>query len=239
MSDADSVPEATPFVAPSTGGGMFGWTVTSSVKPRYVLTGPDSPALSTLLMILVMTGARVEMKKPRSRYIVTGNTKTMENLVTLVAKEPGAAEAGFSLMLETEPPDVPQFQSEPIRSAGYRRVSEVQGTSAQVREYVARAIDYRLYPSLVGVGRFTVTGSTERQMRWAAEVVLRKPLDETMQLLGVTKGMVVREDRDGQVFAMDTLGRTTRTTVFRDDEGELASSITRDVDSVDDDGTQP
>lgn len=241
MSDADStvddVPEVTP--APTTARGLFGWTVTRADPPRYVLTGPDSPDLSTLLMILVMAGVRVDVKTPRARYIVTGSAKTLDNLAALVAAEPGAAAAGFSLSLETEPPAVPSLQSEPIRSAGYRRVSEVQGTAAHVREYVARAIDYRLYPSFVGAGRFTVTGSTERQMRWAAEVVVRKPLAETMQLLGVTSGMVAREDRDGQVFAMDTLGRTIRTTVVRDDEGDLVSSIARDVDTVDDDGTQP
>jgi hypothetical protein len=212
---------------------MFAWTVTRADPPRYVLTGPDSPNLSALLMILVMAGARIEMKSLRSRYVVTGSNKTMENLSALVAAEPGAAEAGFSLKLETEAPVVLSLKSEPIRSTGYRRVSEIQGHLGHVREFIARAIDYRLYPTFVGAGRFTVTGPTEQQMRWAADVVLRKPLADTMQALGVTADMVAREDRDGQPIVMTSIPRVSRTRIETDAAGNLTSSVTTDFEAGD------
>jgi hypothetical protein len=213
---------------------MFsGWTLNPPVPLRFVLSGPDSPELSTLLSIVVMAGARVQVKAPRGRYIVTGSIETLDNVAKLVADEPGAAEAGFTLERETDPPANAVLLSEPIRSAGYRRVSEVQGPFWQVREFVARAIDYRLIPAFKGAGRWTVTGPTERQMRWAADVVVQKPLPEVMKMLGVTAGMVTREDRDGQPVAVNSIPRVSRTRVQTDDDGNLTTSITSEFDAGD------
>lgn len=241
MTDAEGSPDDAPEVtpAPTTGRAMFAWTVTRADPPRYVLTAPDTPELSRLLMVLIMAGARVEMKSLRSRYVVTGSTKTMESLSALVAKEPGAAEAGFSLVPETEAPVVLSLKSEPIRTTGYRRVSEIQGHPWHVSEFIARAIDYRLYPTYVGAGRFTVTGPTERQMRWAANVVLKKPLADTMEALGVTADMVAREDRDGQLVVMTSIPRVSRTRVETDDSGNLTSSVTTDFEAGDEPPDEP
>ena len=211
---------------------MFsGFTVGTSTPPRWTLTGPDTPDLSTLLVVLLLAKASIEVRVPRSRYVVVGHAEAMKAMVDHVANEPGAREAGFVL----EPEDIPSkpwLQSTPIRSADYRRFTELQGHATEINHAIARAVDYKLVPSWAGAGRWTITGSTARQMAWIAAEVLHKPLDASMAALGVTSMMVAREDRDGQPVAMNTVGRVSRTEVTRDPEtGDLIRSVTVESDA--------
>lgn len=210
---------------------MFSWTITANAEVRHELRGPDTPELSTLLCACVAAGAAVRVRTPRARYVLTGPQKTLDRLVELVAAEPGASEAGFVLRREIEPPAGEVFlQSDPVRVHPYRRATVLQGAFSTTCEHVARAIDYRLIPTFLGSGRWSVTGLTSLQVRWISEVVLLKPMDETLKSLGLSSVAVAREDRDGTLMATNPAQTFVRTRVRLDEDGNLVGSETSEYD---------
>lgn len=213
----------------------FAFTVTRSVVPRYELRGPDTPELSVLLNVLLLAGLEIEVKAARRRYVLTGPIEMLQRMAQLVADTPNATEAGFVIEPETAPAEI-SIGSKPVRTSRYLRVTELQGADFYVTEAIARAVDYRLTPRHEGADRWTVTGPSEHQMRWAAEVVVKKPLAEVMKALGVTAAMVAREDRDGTPVAINALPRASTTTLVHGPDGELVKSMTTERDVPDDDG---
>jgi hypothetical protein len=222
MSDAAS-PAARPMFS--------GYTVTRSAGQRFTLQGPDSPDLDTLLCTLVLAGVHVLCKAPRSRYVLVAPIELLDRMAELVAAEPGAKEAGFVLEREVEPPitEAPTLRSEPVRSAPWRRVTEVQGAFSHVAGFVARAIDYGLTTRFEGAGRYSVTGPTARQVAWVSSI-RKKPRAQTMTDLAITEAMAAREDRDGVPMAVNAAPRRTVVTANRDRSGEIAGTISEASD---------
>lgn len=209
-----------------------GFTVTTYEEPRFVLLSPgDHAALDMLVAVALMAGYCVEAHKPGGRYILSDPTggKLRESLATFadrVTALPAAQQAGVTILRETAP-EVPRLSSRPVPARPQpRRITELQGNSGFINHAVRRAVDFGLTPSFQGAGRWHIVGPSARQMAWAAEEVLKSTVDDAMQRLGVTKGMVAREDLDGMPVAVDSLPRMSTTAIQFDDDGNAIASKT-------------